>query len=99
LRSGRLGRWLLIGGACLIALLYYRPVRAYLDTRHTLAQRAAEVRALAAEKRSLERRVAETASGADLVQSARRLGLVKPGEELFIVKGIRAWQRAHARLR
>jgi cell division protein FtsB len=100
-RAGKLARLLLIGGACLIAALYYRPVRAYLGTRHTLSQRAAEVRVLAAEKRSLERRVAATASagGADLVQAARRLGLVKPGEHLYIVQGIRGWLRAHAQHR
>jgi hypothetical protein len=27
------------------------------------------------------------------VREARRLGLVKPGERLFIVKGIELWQR------
>ena len=35
--------------------------------------------------------------GATLVRGARRLGLVKPGEHLFIVQGIQEWRRAHAR--
>ncbi len=98
-RAGRLARLLLVGGACLIGLLYYRPVRAYLTTRHTLAERTAEVRQLTAQKSSLERRVAATATagGVDLVQEARRLGLVKPGERLFIVKGIKAWLHTHPR--
>jgi hypothetical protein len=30
-----------------------------------------------------------------LVREARRLGLVKPGERLFIVKGIPAWRKHH----
>ncbi len=34
-----------------------------------------------------------------LVREARRLGLVKPGERLFIVKGISAWVHDKARLR
>jgi hypothetical protein len=29
------------------------------------------------------------------VREARRLGLVKPGERLFIVKGIAAWRKNH----
>ena len=31
-----------------------------------------------------------------LAREARRLGYVKPGERLFIVKGIDAWRRAQA---
>ena len=30
-----------------------------------------------------------------LVREARRLGLVKPGERLFIVRGIPAWRKHH----
>jgi hypothetical protein len=34
-------------------------------------------------------------SDAALAREARRIGYVKPGERLFIVKGISSWQRAH----
>jgi hypothetical protein len=30
-----------------------------------------------------------------LTRRARRIGLVQQGEQLFIVKGIPAWRRAH----
>ncbi len=90
-------RWLALGVAVLLALLYYRPVRAYVHTRHTLKERTAEVRALGARKRLLQERLTETEEGATLVRGARRLGLVKPGERLFIVQGIPEWRRAHAR--
>jgi hypothetical protein len=30
-----------------------------------------------------------------LIREARRLGLVKPGEQLFIVRGIAAWRKRH----
>jgi hypothetical protein len=30
-----------------------------------------------------------------VTREARRLGYVKPGERLFIVKGIGAWRRHH----
>ncbi len=87
----------MLGVAVLLALLYYRPVRAYLQTHRTLDARTAEVRALAVHKRQLENQLAEIRSGATLVQGARRLGLVEPGEHLFIVRGIPEWRRAHAR--
>jgi cell division protein FtsB len=90
-------RWVVLGVLVLLGLLYYRPVRAYVDTKSTLEARAAEVHALSVRKRQLEQRLAEIHSGATLVRGARRLGLVKPGEHLFIVHGITEWRRAHAR--
>ena len=38
-----------------------------------------------------------TTSDAALAREARRIGYVKPGERLFIVKGINAWQRSRRR--
>jgi cell division protein FtsB len=93
----RLARWLALGLVVLLGLLYYRPVHAYVETKRTLEARTAEVRALAARKHALEERLAEIRSGSTLVRGARRLGLVKPGERLFIVRGIAEWRRAHAR--
>jgi cell division protein FtsB len=90
-------RLVALGVAVLLALLYYRPVRTYVNTRHTLQQRTAEVHALAARKHQLEKRLTEIEQGSSLVRGARRLGLVKPGEHLFIVQGIQQWRRAHAK--
>lgn len=87
-------RWLGIGALCLVGLLYYRPLHTYVDTRHTLAERSAQVRSLRDERRRLQHKLADSASESALVREARRLGLVKPGERLFIVKGIGAWKRA-----
>ena len=93
-------RWLAVGAVVLVAFLYYRPVRTYLATRNALAERRAEVRTLQGEQRALERRLAATTSTAALAREARRLGFVKPGEHLYIVKGIVAWSRAQrARVR
>ena len=96
-RGRKLTRWVAIGVAVLLGLLYYRPTHAYLGTNRTLRARTAEVRALEARKRQLEGRLTAIESGATLVRGARRLGLVKPGERLFIVRGIPEWRRAHAR--
>lgn len=89
-------RWLAVGAIVLVGLLYARPLRSYLGTKHELAQRAGDVRALKAEKRELEHQLAEASTPEALQQEARRLGLVRPGERLFIVKGITAWLQSKA---
>jgi septum formation initiator len=88
-------RWrlVLVGVLAVVAFLYYRPLRAYFDTNHALSGRRAEVRKLEAQKRLLERRLTISTSPGTLELEARRLALVKPGERLFIVKGIAAWER------
>ena len=88
-------RWLGFAAIVLIGFLYYKPVRTYLETREQLARRAADVRALEVERDGLKRRLADSASAAALTREARRLGYVRPGEQLYIVKGIPAWRRAH----
>lgn len=93
-RSRILRRWLAVAALALVAFLYYRPLRTYLDTRQTLASRRAEVQVLAARKHQLERELAASTTPAALGRQARRLGLVRPGERLFIVKGIPAWRAA-----
>jgi cell division protein FtsB len=92
-------RWLGVGALVLIGLLYYRPLHTYVATRAALADRAREVRGLRTERRTLERRLAHSTTDAALERAARRLGLVRPGERLFIVKGIEAWQRAQRTIR
>jgi cell division protein FtsB len=91
-------RLLAIAGLTLVAFLYWKPAHTYLHTKHQLQARDSQVQTLRAQKVSLEKRIAQTATGGQLVREARRLGLVKPGERLFIVKGIPAWRRAqHSR--
>ena len=92
-------RWLGVGALCLIGLLYYRPLKTYFGTKQTLVQRRAEVSGLRAERRTLERKLADTATDSALVREARRLGYVKPGERLFIVKGLEAWRRTQRTIR
>lgn len=80
-----------------MGLLYYKPVRSYFGTRADLRARSAQVEKLRNQKTDLERRLAQMESGDELLRQARRLGLVKPGERLFIIKGIEAWRRSQAR--
>ena len=88
-------RLLAVGGLVLVAFLYWKPAHAYLRAKRDLEGSRADVRALKAERTRLQRRIAEAGTGNQFVAEARRLGLVKPGERLFIVKGIAAWRRKH----
>ena len=95
-KSRLLLRWGAVAAACLVAVAYYKPARTYVHTRHTLTARATEVRKLRRQHEHLQRLVAASTSDAELAREARRLGFVKPGERLFIVKGINRWLKRHA---
>jgi len=88
-------RLLAIGALVLVAFLYWKPTRTYLHTKSELQARKAEVRQLRDERDRLQKRIAQADRGSQLVREARRLGLVKPGERLFIVRGISAWRKHH----
>jgi len=91
-------RWSVVCGIALVAYLYYHPLRAYLSTRHERSAVRSEVLQLAAQKRELRRRLNVATSTDALAREARELGYVRPGERLFIVKGIPAWEKAHSTL-
>jgi cell division protein FtsB len=86
-------RWLAVGALVLVALLYYRPLKAYVDVHGQLSQREQVVQQLQAEQARLRKRVASSTSVATRAREARGLGYVKPGEHLFIVKGINRWRK------
>jgi cell division protein FtsB len=89
-------RLLLLGGAVIaVGLLYWKPLRSYVQTREVLDRREREVSKLREQKRQLEQRIATVATNDALTREARRLGLVKPGERLFIVRGISTWRKTH----
>jgi hypothetical protein len=86
-------RWLAVGVLALVALLYYRPLKAYVDAKGQLAQRAAAVQKLDLQKQRLQRQLGSSTSLSTLAREARALGYVRPGEHLFIVKGINDWRK------
>ena len=92
-------RLLALGALVLLGFLYWKPLHTYLRTKHELQASRAQVNALQVQQKQLQRRIAEIGSDSELVSEARRLGLVKPGEQLFIVKGIPDWRRAQRTLR
>jgi cell division protein FtsB len=87
-------RWLAVGALGLVAFLYYRPLVDLVEARREVSRAQSEVRMLEARHARLERRLAAQTSTKALVREARRLGYVKPGERLFIVKGIPEWRQA-----
>ena len=58
-----------------------------------LAQRKQVVQKLRADKARLEHRLGSSKSIATLAREARALGYVRPGERLYIVKGINHWRK------
>jgi cell division protein FtsB len=87
-----LRRWSVVAVVLIVGYLYYHPLRTYLATRHELGGARTEVAQLAAQKRELEQRLHAATSLDALAKEARELGLVKPDEHLYIVKGIQAWR-------
>ena len=88
-------RWLAVFVIGLIGYAYYHPLRSWVATRQELSSQRSVVARLAAQKRALQERLIESASLDSLAREARRLGYIRPGEHLFIVKGIDAWKSAH----
>ena len=77
-----------------VAVGYVQPLRAYGDATADVAARQAEVERIASANVRLEGRIAETQTIEFVEREARKLGLVKPGERLYIVTGIDEWEHA-----
>ena len=76
--------------------LYYRPIASYLETRNDLTTSRAEVESLRFVKAELQLRLVNSTSVGSIEREARRIGYVRPGERLFVVKGIPAWRKARS---
>jgi cell division protein FtsB len=85
-------RLLALGALVLVAFLYWKPMHSYARAKHDLAVRQAQVHALQTEKARLERNIARADTDPELIRQGRRLGLVRPGERLFLVSGITEWR-------
>jgi hypothetical protein len=83
-----------IGIVGIAVYLYYRPIASYVETRNDLATRRAEVESLRLVKAELELRLLNSTQVESIEREARRIGYVRPGERLFVVKGIPAWRKA-----
>jgi septum formation initiator len=86
--------WVL-GVVVLAAYLYYRPISSYFETRNELTTRRSEVESLRLVRAELALRLVNSTRVDSIEREARRIGYVRPGERLFVVKGIPAWRQAH----
>ena len=88
----------MVGVAVVSVYLYYQPLSSYFQTRDELADQRAEVVVLQSAKARLERRLAISTTVEETRREARRIGYVRAGERLFIVKGIPDWLDARRSL-
>ena len=68
--------------------LYVQQALAYLSVRSQASQQAAIVKQLAGENRQLRRQEKALNDPATIVQDARRLGMIKPGERPYVLTGL-----------
>jgi cell division protein FtsB len=87
-RRRRLLFWLGAAVVCAIGVAYVQPVRAYFDTQADVAKARAERTALLRKQGELRHRMTLAGTDAFMEREARKLGLVVPGEELYIVNGL-----------
>lgn len=88
IRWDRVGRLALIVVLLFILALYVRPLQGYWSSWQEAKTKRAEVTALQQENRELRARRAALSSEKALEQEARRLGMVKPGERAYSLKGL-----------
>lgn len=84
-----------VGVLALAVHLAWSPLLSWWETRGQVAERRSEVEALREEKEQLSAELASTLSVETLARDARAIGQVRPGEQLFIVRGIDAWRAAY----
>ena len=72
----------------LLVLLYINPVRTYVATRQEASTKRAEVAKLQREHKTLVRRQSQLRRPGSIETEARRLGMVRPTERAYAVKGL-----------
>ena len=96
-RRALLLRWLGLAVIVAVVVGYIQPIRSYQERRAEVSRKEDRSTELVREGRALERRLTKTQSDAFISREARRLGLVKPGEKLFIIKGVEKRKRSGIR--
>lgn len=81
-------RW--IGAAILVAIVlsYIHPLTSYRHARQEVRHRQAAIAQLERSNADLTEKLMDAGKNEYVIREARRLGLVREGEHLFIVKGV-----------
>jgi cell division protein FtsB len=84
-RVGRVTLLLVLGG---VLLLYVGPARSYVSTWRQSRAAHAQVARLAREHRALQAQARRLSDPRTLEREARELGLVRPGERSYVIRGL-----------
>ena len=88
IRWDRVGRVALLLVLVLLVYLYVGPVRSWWSTWQDSKAKHAQVERLERENERLRKRRAELNDPAALEREARRMGMVRPDERPFVVRGL-----------
>jgi cell division protein FtsB len=87
-RWDRIGRLALVFVGLLLIYLYINPLRTYMATWQEARTKRAEVAQMQREHTALVRRARELRAAGSIETEARRLGMVKPDERAYVVRGL-----------
>jgi hypothetical protein len=88
LRWDRIGRMALLFVAVLLVGLWVRPLMTLVSTQREAQAKRGQVAELQREHRDLLRRQSALRRAGSVELEARRLGMVRPSERAFVVKGL-----------
>ena len=88
IRWDRVARLSLLIALGLVLLMYVRPATRYLEAWQLSRDTRSEVQELRADNARLRERKRELKRSARVELEARRLGMAKPGERAYVVRGL-----------
>ena len=88
IRWDRLGRWAILFVLGLVLYLYIGPATRWVSTWKEARAKRAELATLQAENERLRERRDALKRRSSLEREARRLGMVKAGERMYVVEGL-----------
>jgi cell division protein FtsB len=86
IRWDRVGRWALICVFAFVLYLYIGPARTWVTTYAEAKRKREDVAQVRAENERLRARRRELEQAGAVELEARRLGMVKAGEKLYVIK-------------
>jgi cell division protein FtsB len=89
IRWDRVGRFGLLAVLGIILILYVSPVVHWIQQSRTASHERATVNSLQSEHDALQARLRDLHRPGSVEREARRLGMVAPGEQPYVVQGIR----------
>jgi cell division protein FtsB len=87
-RWDRIGRLALLFVGLLLIYLYINPLRTYVATWQEATTKRGEVAQLQREHAELVKRARELHAAGSIETEARRLGMVRPDERAYIIRGL-----------